>query len=253
MGVIDYDRNKKCWLVQKLSEDERVLDDNGKPIVNKGLRPDGSRRQRSNQYWIPRIQLQFLAEDPRNFANRVEAAFNERKIIEAYLRYQFYIDSMPNEGVLDIDQMSFKRMLDWTKNSCGLKTLSEKNREDTVIILEKEINVDFKRTINKITFDKIISTHPDAFNFVTIPPSGEKSTPSKGCILDIPQYDFDKQFYDFSFVSLLTKKEAIEALTRVRVECNRVSSMSLFQIPNKYMKLEEFEQSQNQQISQVKF
>lgn len=109
--------------MQKLSDDERVLDENGKPVINRGLRPDGSRKLRPNQYFIPRVQLQFLAEDPRNFANRIEAAYNERKITEAYLRYQFYIDSMPNDGVIDLDQVSFKRMLEWTKSSCGLKTL----------------------------------------------------------------------------------------------------------------------------------
>ena len=83
----------------------------------------GARRLRANQYWIPRIQLQFLAEDPRIVTHRIEDAFVERKNTETYLRYQFYIDSMPNDGVAELDVASFKRMLDWTKNSCGLKTL----------------------------------------------------------------------------------------------------------------------------------
>jgi dynein heavy chain len=78
---------------------------------------------RPNQYWIPRIQLQFLAEDPRNFADRIEAAFYERKIIENFLRYQFYVDSMPIEGVIDLDQVSFRRSLDFVRSGVGLKTL----------------------------------------------------------------------------------------------------------------------------------
>lgn len=78
---------------------------------------------RPNQYWIPRIQLQFLAEDPRNFADRIEAAFYERKIVENFLRYQFYVDSMPIEGVIDLDQVSFRRSLDFVRNGVGLKTL----------------------------------------------------------------------------------------------------------------------------------
>ena len=123
VGVIDYEKSTKFWLVQKLTPDERVLDDNNRPIVNRGLRPDGTRKLRPNQYWIPRIQLQFLAEDPRLFADRVEDAFIERKKTETYLRYQFYIDSMPNDGVAELDAVSFKRMLDWTRNSSGLKTL----------------------------------------------------------------------------------------------------------------------------------
>jgi hypothetical protein len=98
VGVIDYDQTSKFWLVQRLTPDERVLDEHENPIVNKGLRPDGSRKLRPNQYFVPRIQLLFLAEDPRHFAERVQAAFLERKRTETFLRYQFYIDSMPNEG-----------------------------------------------------------------------------------------------------------------------------------------------------------
>lgn len=121
--MIDYDADSKHWLVQKLSEGERVLDENGNPVVNKAFKPDGSRRLRSNQYWIPRIQLQFIAEDPRHFANRVEAAYYERKLIENYLRYQFYVDSMPIEGLMDLDQVSFRRSIDFVKSGVALRTL----------------------------------------------------------------------------------------------------------------------------------
>jgi hypothetical protein len=41
VGVLDYDKQTKFWLVQKLNLDERVLDENNRPVVNKGLRPDG--------------------------------------------------------------------------------------------------------------------------------------------------------------------------------------------------------------------
>jgi dynein heavy chain len=121
--VIDFDYNTKLWLIQKLTPEERVFDENNKPVVNRGLRPDGTRKMRSNQYWIPRIQLMFVAEDPRVFANRVEFAHNERKRTENYLRYQFYVDAMPYEGVAELEQTSLKRMLEWAKNCSGLKSL----------------------------------------------------------------------------------------------------------------------------------
>lgn len=105
--------------------------------------------------------------------------------------------------------------------------------------------------MNKITFDDIISKNQQTFAFVTVPPKPEEKIPVRGCIKDVPEYDFDDQYYNFSFVSLLTKEEAIDALTKVRVECNKVSAMSLFQMPNKPMKLEEFEQAQTQQTYQV--
>ena len=41
MGVLDYERSTKFWLVQILTSDERVLDENNRPVINKGLRPDG--------------------------------------------------------------------------------------------------------------------------------------------------------------------------------------------------------------------
>lgn len=127
----------------------------------------------------------------------------------------------------------------------------DKNKEDTLLSLEKEINIDYKRTMNKITFDKIVTSDRETFGFVTVPPPVAETRRERGCITDAPEYDFDGQFYNFSFVSLLTRKEAIDALSKVRVECNKVSAMSLFQIPNKHMKLEEFEQAQTQQTYQV--
>lgn len=251
VGILDYDSVQKLWLVQKLSSGSRLLDEYNHPMLNKGVRPDGSRKLLPTQYWVPRIQLHFLAEDPRIFAERVERAYNDRKLTEAYLRYELYIDLMPKDGVIELDQTSFKRMLKWCKGASGLKTIPEKNREDTVEELEKEINLDFQRSMNKITFNSIVKQDPETFAFVTIPPEREDKVPERGCTLDVPQYDFDEKFYNFSFVSLVTRAEAIDALVKLRVECNRVTAMSLFQIPNKYMKIDEFEQTQNQQISQV--
>ena len=74
-----------------------------------------------------------------------------------------------------------------------------------------------------------------------------------GCCLDVPDYPFDEQYDSFAFNSLLTLPESIQAITKVRTECNRVShTMSLYHIPTaKPMRLEEFEQAQSQATSQV--
>ncbi len=105
--------------------------------------------------------------------------------------------------------------------------------------------------MNKITFDTIVTQNRDQFSFVTIPARPSRRVPEKGCSAEVPAYEFDTSFFNFSFVSLLTRREAIDALCRVKVECNRAGAMSLFQIPNKHMKLEEFEQTQTQQTSQT--
>ena len=50
----------------------------------------------------------------------------------------------------------------------------------------------------------------------------------------------------------MTMPEVFNAISRVKAECNKVSSMFLFHIPiTKCMKLEEYEQVQSQTTSQV--
>ena len=70
--------------------------------------------------------------------------------------------------------------------------------------------------------------------------------------MDVAEYPFDEQYDNFAFNSLLTREEAIQAIGKVRTECNEVAAKSLFHIPTtKHMKLEEFEQTQSQATSQV--
>ena len=41
VGVLDYDSHYKEYLVQKVNSAGRVVDDEGQPVVNGGLGPDG--------------------------------------------------------------------------------------------------------------------------------------------------------------------------------------------------------------------
>ena len=41
VGVLDYDSHYKEYLVQKVNSAGRVVDENGHPVVNGGLGPDG--------------------------------------------------------------------------------------------------------------------------------------------------------------------------------------------------------------------
>ena len=75
-----------------------------------------------------------------------------------------------------------------------------------------------------------------------------------GFYIDVPSYNFEKKYYSFSFKSLMTMPEVFNAISRVKADCNKVSSMILFQTPiSKSMKLEEYEQVQSQTTSHVGF
>lgn len=68
----------------------------------------------------------------------------------------------------------------------------------------------------------------------------------------MPTFPFEKIRKKFRFLSLTTSSEAISVLEHVRVECGRVCAMSLFHTGvSKHLKLEEFDQAQQQASMQV--
>ena len=58
--------------------------------------------------------------------------------------------------------------------------------EDYVQVLEKEVNIDFCRSMNRIIFDKTVSDDPQTFAFVTVPDAPAEDVPSRGiCYMHI--------------------------------------------------------------------
>lgn len=149
--------------------------------------------------------------------------------------------------------------------------------DDYIQVLEKEVNIEFCRAMNRIVFDRAVEQDPITFSFVTVReravwgagsgtgaplPPGQKHigaafaalpppTELRGCA-PVPPFPFDERFDKFAFSTVLTLKETIEALGKIRAECNKVTSMSLLNTQlSKAMRLEEFEQTQAQATSQV--
>ena len=46
--------------------------------------------------------------------------------------------------------------------------------------LSREVNLDYERSMNKINFDKIISSKPKTFSYVTLPKEEEEKVPKQG-------------------------------------------------------------------------
>ncbi|NWZ55127.1 DYH1 protein, partial [Haliaeetus albicilla] len=203
----------------------------------------------SCQYWVPRVCLLFLAEDPQVFAQRVVSASSLRKKTQALLLYHLYVDCMPTHGLNSISEKSLGKMKLLAMHTPKLKR--EKRVLDHMCCLEKEVRLDFERTMNRISFDRVVTSKPQTFSYVTLPDKEEKKVPEKGLIW-IPDYPFDEQQADFNFVSLLTRPEVILLLTQVQDECNKAATMSLFNSTlAKHVSLEEFEQIQTQTFTQV--
>ncbi|EUB63950.1 Dynein heavy chain 1, axonemal [Echinococcus granulosus] len=116
-GVLDYDEATRRWLVQKTDASDRILTKDGDPMVNGGLDSKGQFCQVDSQYWIPRIQLMFLAEDPVVFAKRVAQAYHDREAAEATIRYNLYLDCMPVDGLVEMSQTTLDSITHLAKGS----------------------------------------------------------------------------------------------------------------------------------------
>ncbi|XP_053785531.1 dynein axonemal heavy chain 1 isoform X3 [Desmodus rotundus] len=249
VGVLDYDKEKKLYLVHKTDKNGLVRDDMGKPILNGGVTAEGRPPLLICQYWVPRIQLLFCAEDPRVFTQRVVQANALRKNTEALLLYNLYVDCMPSEGQRLLNEQSLSRIKQWALSTPRMR--KGPSVLEQLSTLSREVNLDYERSMNKINFDHIVSSKPDTFSYVTLPKKEEEKVPKQG-LVSVPRYPFREQKEDFTFVSLLTRPEVITALSKVRAECNKVTTMSLFHSNlSKYSRLEEFEQIQSQTFSQV--
>ncbi|KAF5403840.1 Dynein heavy chain axonemal [Paragonimus heterotremus] len=249
-GVLDYDIKTKLWFVQKVDANGRLLDEYGKPIVNGGLLPNGTFSELNSQYWVPRIQMMFLAEDPSIFAQRIATAYRERKLHEAGLRYHLYLDCMPNEGIGELSNTVLKRIIYMAKeDTCNIRTF--KGLEDAIQNLEKEVMFDFWRGMNDLILRELVEKHKTQYSFIEPVQIKKRKVPWKGT-LEIPNYEFDAVFDKFASKSMLTKPEAIAAICKSQYECLEVRSKLMFHVPiAKHVRLEEFEQTQSMATTQV--
>lgn len=57
-----------------------------------------------------RLMICLDAEDPRKYAKRVANAFRERVYADSVIRYNFYIDNMPQQDLSELDTEQKKRL-----------------------------------------------------------------------------------------------------------------------------------------------
>jgi dynein heavy chain len=98
-------------------------------------------REKYTGYWdgttdfveLFRINLLFDSEDPRIFAQRVAQAHSERKYADSKIRYNFFVDCMPQQGLHELDTEQQSRILEQAMAS---RTLKNKNIDKTNIMFE---------------------------------------------------------------------------------------------------------------------
>ncbi|KAG7477961.1 hypothetical protein MATL_G00075170 [Megalops atlanticus] len=250
VGVLDFNTQKNLYLVHKADPVGRVRDDKGNPIIINGSQKNKDVGElRPGLYWVPRIRLNFSAEDPRVFVQRLLSAQRWRENTEALLLYHLSIDCMPVwSSSPSLHPGWLARIKQHALSTPGLRV---QLLQECVGHLEREINLEYDRTMNRICFDKVVTSSPDEFSHITLPQKEPESVPEKGFV-EVPDYPFQQNRKAFAHKSLLTKPQVIAALSGIRAECNKVAAMCLFHITfTKALRLEEFELAQSQTHTQM--
>ena len=204
---------------------------------------------------LSKIYLLFDAENPFLFCKKVSLASAEREKAESIIRYNLYVDRMLNENLPDINDDIRKRLLNNIKKLSYLK-MDQKNLDD----LMRDLNNNYLRTTNKIIFDKfyysnfsnllIIDDLKLPPNIINNPDIRVVPVREKG-LEPIPPYNYITSYKDFTFKTLLCKKEIIDCLQKIKEECNKIknSNTIFFFDIKKPLRLQEFKSKQKASIN----
>jgi dynein heavy chain, axonemal len=98
---------------------------------------------------LTRINLLFNSEDPRIFAKRVAQAHSERIYADSQIRYNFFIDMMPQQELAELDTEQQNRI-----QAMAISSRYLKQRNPDYNSLMYEVTMDFQRTMNLIIMEK---------------------------------------------------------------------------------------------------
>ncbi|XP_051804747.1 dynein axonemal heavy chain 1-like isoform X2 [Acanthochromis polyacanthus] len=225
VGVLDYSKEKCQYLVQKVHQNTRQADESKNP--NKKHRKGISLLVAGSKYWVPRIRLLFRAEDPLVFVERIQFALRYREHTEALIFYHLSVECMPIwPGAPSLSADSLEHMKRLVLSAPGLRL---KNLENCIEDLEKEIKLEYDHTMNSMIFEKVVMSHPEEFPHITLPQRDSECVPQTGCV-PVPHFDYKKRRDAFVFTSMLTKPEVICVLSKMWSECNKVVTMTLFNV-----------------------
>jgi dynein heavy chain len=202
--------------------------------------PDGV----SEEDWFPRLRILFLAENPEFFADRVANAVNERRRIESWIRFVFYVESMPYKSMPDIPEKSQKRILELIPSPRTTIRLEIQPFMD-------QAGISYKYSFNVHSFEAKIKEDPIYARSLGLFDLSKPPEPKPKRYHTTP--DFEQLREQFAFHSLYTKDCIFSALMKTRISCLEVANTIMLALrSNKSFHLEEFQQTQAQIVTKTK-
>lgn len=206
---------------------------------------------------LSKIYLLFDAENPFLFCKKVSQAAAERKKAESIIRYNLYIDKMGVDGLQEINEDIKKRL---QISLSALKTYKESIKDSENLF--RDLSSNYLRTTNKIIFDKFYYSHLSDLLIIQdleLPPEIINNPDihvvkarEKG-LEQIPSYNYISSYKQFTFHTLLCRKEIIECLQKIQEECNKIKDCNcIFNLDVKRpMRLLEFKSKQKNSINNM--
>jgi dynein heavy chain len=191
------------------------------------------------------LHVFFVGDDPVLFADRLAKAIQSRRYANSLLKYNFFIDSMPEDRSRRIGRESTVKISSkakagiWDANSPFAEKLDKKLES-----LVEEAQKEFVRVQNQITFDKVHLQ--GAFSSLPLdlqlpPPVLAPEVPYLA-VKTLPSYDptagtpdlqvprgFGQAYEWFCGCSLLIRSEVVGALQETRFMCLDLSQERVFE------------------------
>uniref|UniRef100_A0ABD2WRH4 Dynein heavy chain 1, axonemal n=1 Tax=Trichogramma kaykai TaxID=54128 RepID=A0ABD2WRH4_9HYME len=176
--------------------------------------------EKPRYYRLPRIYLRFLAEDPRVFASRVEAALLARIDAELEILYNLQLDCTSLDEMQGMSPDDEAAILERLADSIGYSHEAMGERASVVMT---EVDRNYRRTMCDLIYrDSFKREHP---NFR---PEPEQSYCKAIVIKRIPHFNRVKELYHWT--TLYVYPEVYQALLLILDECRNVSAKSLFDV-----------------------
>jgi dynein heavy chain len=218
---------------------------------------------------VLRINLVFNCEDKNIFSMRFIQAYSERIFVDSFIRYNFYIDSMPIVGIAPIQNKFVKTILEYSRNFKYLKEKEVISNKSIIKIIESF----YFRTFNKIVFNEQMKKQKEIFaltNQLILPDDFLTHTEKKdkGLVqlsknhLKIEHRDhhfvfpasmnFQENFKLFCLNSTFSKKPILKIMKEIEEANKKILGLNMFETQfNETLTFENFRN--NQESTTTKF
>jgi len=199
---------------------------------------------------VKRLNIWFDTEDPKKFVDRFIRAVVDRIYSDTDIRYNFYINAMPNKDISELSDASRRRIVENSRNTRKLRESYDLSIEDEI----GSLNSLYARTMNKILFNKYLDDNKDnnlipnklIFNPEQAVPA---EAPEEGMIY-IERVDFNYEpkgssycypsskqfseiFKEFCLNTINTKSSAIKGMHEIRMLSDDIKKKDIFNLKDK--------------------